>query len=197
MCRLKSVIILVAPILRVVVPLRLLSVTWLRFVVPPLVSPFLGSLVPVEHFLRGPGRAVLCQLVTNGLVASSPAQRVNIGHQLKIMIPGEFSSPCKLFHDWNEAVSVKCCVVLLRQAHGSQFPIWHLLSFTNFIHKYLFCNFGKAGLLTCNTDFGVVCLCVYEIAHVLVKVHFRQMFRKNVHVRFERETNVDCFFMSE
>lgn len=196
MCSLESVLIwtLVAPVLRAGWVLKSVR----RLVVLSLVRPFLGPLVAVKLFLRRQRRTLLRLLVAaHILFAPGPPQRVNVGLQLETLIAGHIGPSGEFPHDRNQAVRVQGRIVLLRLAHRPQFPVGHLFALANFKHEHFFRHFGKPRLLASDANFGVVGLGINKVAHVLVEVHFRQVFGKYVHIGFKGKPNVNGFFMRE
>jgi hypothetical protein len=87
--------------------------------------------------------------------------------------------------------------VLLTKSHGSFFPVGHLFTLADFKAKNFFSYLGEAGLLSSDENFAVVGLSVDEVAHVLVKVHTRQVLREHVHVTFEGEADADGALVCE
>lgn len=79
----------------------------------------------------------------------------------------------------DQAVGIKCCIVLLTQPQRPFLPVGHLLAFANALLENLLRHLGKTNLRR-QADLRVVCLNVKEVLEELVKAHPRQVLAEHI-----------------
>ena len=99
--------------------------------------------------------------------------------------------------DFNEAEGVKCCIMLLRTAQGSAFPVGHLLALTHLLVQKVLGDLSEPALVRRDANFAIVRLCVDEVCEELVKLHRWEMPCKDIQVAFEREADAETVRMGE
>ena len=96
----------------------------------------------------------------------------------------------------DQAVSVKCCIVLLTQSQRPLLPVGHLFAFANALLENLLRHLGKTNLRR-QANLRVVCLNVNKVCEVLEKAHPRQVLAEHIQVVGKRKSDANRVLVHE